>query len=217
MVGLEVEAGSAAAVEVTANGHAAVTKFGVARSPPGSSGMGRSQIPMRSGRRQGVVRAQQAVEERAPRSREPACGGATLQLPAIEDHKELKTAISSKRRTRFRCLSTKPSSTGRWSDIPRRKRRADDRRGRRCGAPRCCDGIVSAMSQAGLRPVGIDLAAFGMIRALSTTAPGSRPRDLRRRTRAERGTGRKHWGAKAMLTGVPTARSAPACTATSAT
>ena len=92
----------------------------------------------------------------------------TLRLPLIEDHGELETAI------RFQAQDQIPMPLEQavldWQVVGHAtggQRRAPHRgRGRRRPA-RHARGLMEALSRAGLRPVGIDLSAFGMIRALA--------------------------------------------------
>ena len=96
----------------------------------------------------------------------------TLRLPLIEDRRELETAI------RFQAQDHIPMpleqavldwqvvghSTGengeRQVDVVAVAARRD-----------MLSGLMSALNRAGLRPVGIDLSAFGMIRALAGETP----------------------------------------------
>jgi type IV pilus assembly protein PilM len=170
VVGLDVEAGSAAAVEVVANGHAAVTRFGMAGLPSGVFRDGEVSDPDALGRELKELFARNKL------SRNVRLGIAnqrvavrTLQLPAIEDHKELQTAVAFQAQDQipmpldqavleWQVVGHSAGSNGeRLIDVVVVAARRDAVR-----------GVVSAMRQAGLRPVGIDLAAFGMIRALSS-------------------------------------------------
>jgi type IV pilus assembly protein PilM len=170
VVGLDVEAGSVAATEVAANGEVAVSKFGV--------------VPLASGVfRDGEVSDADALGEafkelftRNRLSKNVRLGVAsqrvavrTFRMPAIDDRKELETAI------RFQAEDQMPMpldqavfdwqvvghSTGesgeRFADVVAVAARRDS-----------LGGLIGALRQAGLRPVGIDLSAFGMIRALAS-------------------------------------------------
>ena len=169
VVGLDVEAGSVAATEVATNGHAAISKFGT--------------IPLGSGVfRDGMVSDPETLGEafkelfaRNRLARNVRLGIAsqrvvvrTMRLPAIEDRKEFETAV------RFQAEEQIPMPLDQavldWQTV-----------GHSTGAngERFCDvvavaarrdgltGLLRATSQAGLRPIGIDLSAFAMIRALA--------------------------------------------------
>jgi len=169
-VGLDLEAGSVAAVEVTENGHAAVTRFGVMGLPAGVFRDGEvadadalagtlkelfSRNKLSKNVRLGLASQRVAVR--------------MLQLPVIEDQKELETAIQ------FQAQEQVPMPMDQavldWQVVGRSNGES--------GEPRldvivvaarreAVSGAVSVLTQAGLRPVGIDLSAFGMLRALST-------------------------------------------------
>lgn len=173
VVGLDVEAGSVAAAEVAANGHVAVSRFGVV---PLGSGV------FRDGEVSDAEALGEALKELFVRNRlaknvrlgvaSQRVAVRTLRMPAIEDPKELETAI------RFQAEDQMPMpleqavldwqvvghSTGengeRFADVVAVAARRDS-----------LGGLIGALRQAGLRPVGIDLSAFGMIRAL-TSGPG---------------------------------------------
>ena len=169
-VGLDLEAGSAAAVEVASNGHVAVTKFGMEALPSGAFRdgevadadalsavlkelFGRNRLSKNA--RLGLASQRVAVR--------------TLRLPAIEDPKELKTAVEFQARDEipmpldqavldWQVVGHTIGENGeRMVDVVVVAARRE-----------AVHGVVSAMRQAGLRPVGIDLAAFGMIRALAS-------------------------------------------------
>jgi type IV pilus assembly protein PilM len=169
VVGLEVEAGSVAATEVATNGDVSVAKFGVAPLGAGVFSEGEVSNPEALGdalkelfsghKLSKAVRVGLASQRVAVR---------TLRLPAIDDHNELETAI------RFQAQDHIPMplehavldwqvvghSTGesgeRHVDVVAVAARRD-----------MLNGLMTALTRAGLRPVGIDLSAFGMIRALA--------------------------------------------------
>jgi type IV pilus assembly protein PilM len=169
LVGLDIEAGSVAAAEVGVNGHTAVGKFGI--------------VPLGAGVfREGEVTDAEALAEalkelfaKGKLSRTVRVGVAsqriavrTLRLPQINDKDELETAI------RFQAQDHIPMplenavldwqvvghSTGengeRQVDVVAVAARRD-----------ALGGLMEALNRASLRPVGIDLSAFGMLRALS--------------------------------------------------
>src|SRR5215207_6069940 len=169
VVGLDVEAGSIAAAEVSANGHVAVTRFGTLAMGPGVFREGEVSDPESLG---------QALKELFARnklSKSVRLGLAsqrvavrTLRLPAIEDHKELKTAI------RFQAQDLIPMPLDQavldWQVVGH----VAGENGERlidvvvvAARRETLRGLMAALRNAGLQPVGIDLSAFGMIRALA--------------------------------------------------
>ncbi len=180
VVGLEIEAGSVAATEVRSNGHAEVVGHGVAALAPGVFREGEAadvdalgealkslfaEHKLSKGVRLGIGNQRIVVR--------------TLDLPRIEKPAELETAI------RFQASDQMPmpldeavldwqlvgSSTGpagepRISVVVVAARRD------------MVEALLSAVRKADLRPVGIDLSAFGMIRALrDRDAAGVEPPD----------------------------------------
>lgn len=170
IVGLDVETGSVAAVEVAVNGHTAVTRFGIAGLP---SGVFRDGEVADEG---ALAQTLKELFSRNKLSKNVRLGLAsqrvavrTLQLPAIDDHKELETAIE------FQAQDQVPMPLDQavidWQVVGHSTGESGERMidvivvaARRDAV----SGVVSVMREAGLRPVGIDLAAFGMIRALSS-------------------------------------------------
>jgi type IV pilus assembly protein PilM len=169
VVGLEIEAGSIAATEVRANGHPEVVGHGVAPLDPGVFREGEAsdvdalaaalkalfaEHKLSKGVRLGIGNQRIAVR--------------TLDLPRIEKPAELETAI------RFQASEqvpmpldeavldwqvvgngTGPSGEPRISVVVVAARRET------------VEALLSALRKADLRPAGIDLSAFGMIRALT--------------------------------------------------
>jgi type IV pilus assembly protein PilM len=172
VVGLDIEAGSVAAAEVASNGHSAVGKFamlpldsGIFRdgevSDPDALGGSLKEL-FSKGKLSKNVRAGVASHRVAVR---------TLRLPQIDDHKELETAI------RFQAQEHIPMPLDQaildWQVVGHSTGQNGERNidvvvvaARRD----MLGGLMEAMNKAGLRPVGIDLSAFGMIRALSREA-----------------------------------------------
>src|SRR5215218_2989149 len=165
VVGLDLEAGSVAAVEVVANGHTAVTKFGMVALPSGVVRDGESSDS------EALGEALKELFSRHKLSKNVRLGIAsqkvavrTLQLPAIEDHKELQTAVEFQAQVPmpldqavldWQVVGHSLGENGqRLIDVVVVAARRDAFR-----------GVVSATRHAGLRLIGIDLAAFGMIRA----------------------------------------------------
>jgi type IV pilus assembly protein PilM len=169
VVGLDVEAGSVAAAEVAENGHVAVTRFGTIDIGSGVFRDGEVTDPSALGE------ALKELFARHKLSKSVRLGIAsqkvavrTLRLPQIDDHKELETAV------RFQAQDQIPMPLDQavmdWQVVSHSSG-ADGERlidvvavaARR----EALSGLTLALRQAGLRPVGIDLSAFGMIRALS--------------------------------------------------
>lgn len=169
IVGLDVEAGGVAATEVAANGESAVAKFGIAPLPAGVFGEGEVSDPEALGdalkelfsehKLSKTVRVGLASQRVAVR---------TLRLPAIEDHGELETAI------RFQAQDHIPMPLEHavfdWQVVGRSTGENGEAHIDVVAVAARRDmlgGLMRALSRAGLRPVGVDLSAFGMIRALA--------------------------------------------------
>jgi type IV pilus assembly protein PilM len=175
MVGLDIEAGSVAASEVQRNGRTQVTRFGV--------------VPLGSGAfREGEVADSSALGEALKQlfsdhklSKNVRLGIAnqrvavrTLRLPKIDDPQELETAV------RFQAQDHIPMPLEQavidWQVVGRTT--AEDGSERfdvvTIAARRdMLASLMEAMAEANLKPSGIDLSAFGMVRALAREAhPG---------------------------------------------
>jgi type IV pilus assembly protein PilM len=168
VVGLDVEAGSVAATEVASNGDSAVTRFGMASLGAGTFNEGEVSDPDALGdslkemfsehKLSKTVRVGLASQRVAVR---------TLRLPLIEDHGELETAI------RFQAQDHIPMPLEQavldWQVVGHATGENGERQIDVVAVAARRDmlgGLMQALSRAGLRPVGIDLSAFGMIRAL---------------------------------------------------
>jgi type IV pilus assembly protein PilM len=169
LVGLDVQAGSVAATEVLSNGHTAVTRFGTVSLPPGVVREGE----VTDGEQ--LTAALKDLFARNKLSKPVRLGLASqrvavrvLRLPAIDDHKELQTAV------RFQAQDLIPMPLDQavldWQVVGHVSGEGGERLlevvvvAARREAVR---GMISALRDAGLRPVGVDLSAFGMIRALA--------------------------------------------------
>ena len=166
-VGLDIEAGSIAALEVNGDGRS-VTRVAIAPLQPGTFADGEIRDPdalassLRSlfaenglGKSVRLGIANQAVVVR------------TLHLPLIEDEKELETAIRFQAHDQIpmpldqavldhRVLRRQPGPEGeRQMDVLVVAARRD-----------MVSRLLEVLRSAGLTPQGIDLSAFGMIRAL---------------------------------------------------
>lgn len=168
IVGLDIETGSIAATEVRNNGSRAVSRTAIAPLDPGvvnegevldSAALSGALKGLFSSHKLGkVVRLGIANQRVVVR---------TMQLPLIEDDKEIDTAV------RFRAQDQIPMPLDQAVLDHRVVSRGTGPDGERqmevlaVAARR--DMVISlleALRAAGLQPMGIDLSAFGMIRAL---------------------------------------------------
>ena len=168
-VGLDVEAGSVAATEVRSNGHVAVTRYGVLPLGPGVSREGEVTDPQELG----AALKQLFAEHQLSKSVRLGVANQrvavrTLRLPPIENRSELETAI------RFQAQDHIPMPLDQavldWQVVGRGTNPAGDEYIEVVTVAARRDmvgGALEALRLAGLRPVGIDHAAFGMIRALA--------------------------------------------------
>src|SRR3954468_13306766 len=169
VVGLDMEAGTVAATEVASNGDSAVTRFATATLGAGTFSEGEVSDPDALGdslkalfsehKLSKTVRVGLASQRVAVR---------TLRLPLIEDHGELETAI------RFQAQDHIPMPLEQavldWQVVGHATGENGERQIDVVAVAARRDmlgGLMKALSRAGLRPVGIDLSAFGMIRALA--------------------------------------------------
>lgn len=177
VVGLDIEAGSVAATEVTSNGSIELGNSGIAQLGPGitregevtdGDALGEALKEMfgthnlSSNVRIGIANQRVVVR--------------TLRLPQIDKREEIETAI------RFQAPDQIPMPLDEavldWqvleaSPETERARQMDVVvvAARREGVA----GLVRACRSAGLKPIGIDVSAFGMIRALSGQLPSIQP------------------------------------------
>lgn len=179
LVGLDIEAGSIAAAQIKSNGSVEVTAAGIAPLPPGVFHEGEVADPEALA---GALKSLFAAHKLSKKVR-LGIGNQrvivrTLRLPAIDDPKELDTAI------RFQAQEQIPMPLDQAilehqvvGGVPAQE-----------DSPPMVDVVVVAarremigsflgpIKRAGLEAVGIDLSAFGMIRALAgaeVSAPGS--------------------------------------------
>lgn len=173
VVGLDIEAGSIAATEVRSNGKTEVTGQGVMALAPGifregevvdADALGAAIKELftqnklsRNGVRLGIANQRVAVR--------------SMRLPAIEDRDELETAI------RFQAQDHIPmpldQSVLDWQVVGHSQGENGDRRVEVVAVAARRDmlqQVMKALSVGGVRPIGIDHAAFGMIRALAREA-----------------------------------------------
>jgi type IV pilus assembly protein PilM len=173
LVGLDIEAGSIAASEVQANGSVRVAKTGIAPLEPGVFREGEVSDPdaltealkdlfssHKLGKSVRLGLANQRVAVRA------------LRMPLIENEAELETALRFQAQDHipmplehavldFQVVNRTVEDDGtRQMDVIAVAARRD-----------MIEAMLAALRGAGLRPVGIDLSAFGMIRALARRQP----------------------------------------------
>ena len=168
IVGLDIEAGSIAATEVRSNGGIEVIGHGVLPLPAGIFREGEvadadalgdaikelfSEHKLSRNVRLGIANQRVAVR--------------SMKLPAIDDHDELETAI------RFQAQDHIPmpleQSVLDWQIVGHSQGEGGERRVEVVAVAARRDmlqQVMRAMRAGGLRPIGIDHSAFGMIRAL---------------------------------------------------
>jgi type IV pilus assembly protein PilM len=175
VVGLDVEAGSIAATEVRINGSVEVAKTGVVPLEPGVFREGEVSDA------EGLTQALKTLFGRHKLGKTVRLGIAnqrvavrSLRLPFIEDRDELETAI------RFQAQDHIPMPLEHavmdYEVVDRSAGEGGERRMDVVAVAARRDMIEAMLEPlrgAGLRPVGIDLSAFGMIRALKGAGSGS--------------------------------------------
>ncbi|MDX6662191.1 MAG: type pilus assembly protein PilM [Solirubrobacterales bacterium] len=175
-VGLDIEAGSIAAVEVSVNGSTRIAQTAIA---PLSAGIVKEGEVMDAAEL-GVSLKALFAEHKLSKSVRLGVANQriavrTLQLPLIEDPDELDTAV------RFQAQEHIPMPlTQAVIDYQVVGRQREDEGGHMevvvVAARRdMLEAPLQALRAAGLRPVGLDLAAFGMIRALGAEQAGVDP------------------------------------------
>jgi type IV pilus assembly protein PilM len=169
VVGVDIETGSAAATQLEVNGATRVVGTAIAPLGPGVMRDGEVVEPESLG----AALKDMFAEHKLPRNVRVGIASQrvvvrTIRLPLIEKHSELETAI------RFQAAEQIPMPLDQavldWrvleSDLALREARQMDvvvvaaRRD-------TVAGFTNALRTAGLRPVGVDVSAFAMIRALA--------------------------------------------------
>ncbi len=172
VVGLDIEAGSVAATEVEFNGTARVTKTAIGSLPPGAFDEGEVVDSEALG---GALRTLFAEHKLAKTVRlgiaNQRVSVRAMHLPLIEDPDELDTAV------RFQAQDQLPMPLDEavldYQVVGKGTNEDGDRQMDLVAVAARRDMLVAlseSMRAAGLRPVGIDLSAFAMIRALSGEA-----------------------------------------------
>lgn len=173
LVGLEVEADSVAAAEVHVNGSAQLVASGVAPLAPGAVDDGEVANPEAVAE---ALRSLFAANKLSPRVRLGIANQRvvvrTLRLPAIEDPKELVAAVRFSAQEQIpmpieeavldhRVVGGAPAVEGMPPQLDVVVVAARSR---------MIDAWLDVLRAADLQPVGIDLSAFGLIRALGDVA-----------------------------------------------
>jgi type IV pilus assembly protein PilM len=176
VVGLDIEAGSVAATEVKANGSISVTASAIGGLAPGVFHEGEVVEPDRLADSLKGLFSEHKLSKRV----RLGVGNQrvvvrTVRLPAVEDPKELDAAV------RFQAQEQIPMPL---DQAVLEHQVVGGVTAEEGGAPQVDVMVIAArkemiasfvdpIRQAGLYPIGIDLSAFGMIRALATE--GARP------------------------------------------
>jgi type IV pilus assembly protein PilM len=168
-VGLEIETGSIAATEIRNGGSSAVSRTAIASLPSGVVNEGEVQDPEQLSKELRAFFAKnklgKAVRLGVANQRVVV---RTMRLPLIEDEGELDTAIRFQAQEHIpmpleqavldhQIIAKQKGTDGeRHMDVVAVAARRD-----------MVSSLLASLRKAGLRPVGIDLSAFGMIRALN--------------------------------------------------
>jgi type IV pilus assembly protein PilM len=172
VVGLEIEAGSVAATEVHVNGRPEVIGHGIMELEPGvfSEGEVADVDHLAEALRDLVAQNKLGKDVRLGLANQRVVVR-VLHLPLIEDPKELDAAV------RFQAQEQLPmpsdQATIDWQLIPPPADSVGDGMDIVAVAARTdmVERATQAIRGAGLRPIGIDHSAFGMIRALGHARP----------------------------------------------
>ena len=172
VVGLDIEAGSIAATEVRGNGSLQVTASAIGPLPPGAFHEGE----VLDGDRLASALKSLFAEHKLAKQVRLGVGNQrvvvrTLRLPAIEDPKELQAAVRFQAQEQMpmpldqavlehQVVGGVPAEEGSTPqvDVVVVAARRD-----------MVSSFIDPIRRAGLEPVGVDLSAFGMIRALADT------------------------------------------------
>lgn len=172
-VGLEIEAGGIAATEVRVNGSPGVVKTAITSLEPGivAEGEVRDSAALSAALKSFFAENKLGKAVRLGVANQRVVVR-TLRLPLIEDAKELDTAIRFQAQDHIPmpldqavlehqvvARQSGPEGDGQMDVVAVAARRD------------MISALVTALRRAGLRPTGIDLSAFGMIRALTAGSP----------------------------------------------
>jgi type IV pilus assembly protein PilM len=177
VVGLDIEAGSVAASEVTVNGGVRLGRTAVAPLPPGVTREGEVVDP------EALGAALKEMFADAKLARAVRVGVAsqkvmvrTLTMPRIEDDKELEAAIRFQAADQIAMPLDNAVLDWQVLDADATTSAAQQMRVVLVAARKeTVNGLVEGVRAAGLRPVGIDVSAFAMIRALAPELPAIGP------------------------------------------
>jgi type IV pilus assembly protein PilM len=176
VVGLEIEAGSVAATEVHVNGRAEVIGHGIMELEPGLFSEGEvADVDHLAEALHELISVNKLGKEVRLGVANQRVVVRVLHLPLIEDPKELDSAV------RFQAQEQLPmpadQATIDWQLIPPPNGNAVEGMNVVAVAARTdmVDRATQAMRKAGLRPIGIDHSAFGMIRAYGHAPPAAQP------------------------------------------
>jgi type IV pilus assembly protein PilM len=173
VVGLDFETGSIAATEVRSNGERSVGRTAIAPLPPGvvTDGEVRDTEQLAGSLRELFAHHKLSKSVRLGIANQRVVVR-TIQLPLIEDPEELDSAV------RFRAQDEIPMPLDQavldHRVLAKRNGPEGERQMEVLAVAARRDMVITlleALRKAGLAPVGIDLSAFGMIRALSAGRP----------------------------------------------
>jgi type IV pilus assembly protein PilM len=172
IVGLDIEAGSVAAAEVRVNGGVTVARHGLVPLPPGAFREGEvADADLLAGAIKELFASHKLPKTVRVGVANQRVVVRTLRLPPIENPAELETAIRFQAQDHipmpleqavldWEVVRTAPGDEGSpVVDVVVVAARRD-----------MVSNLTRALQKAGLRPAGIDLSAFGMIRALAGEA-----------------------------------------------
>lgn len=174
VVGLDIEAATVAATEVVVNGDVRLGRSGIAPIPPGATREGEVSDPEALS----AAIKDLFAEHKLPRNVRVGIANQrvvvrALRLPFIDDDKELDSAV------RFQAQEDLAmpidQSVFDWQRLrPNAELRSEGKIDVVVVAARreMVNDLIKVVRDAGLRPVGLDVSAFGMIRALSKDTDG---------------------------------------------
>jgi type IV pilus assembly protein PilM len=178
VVGLDIEAGSIAAAEVKSNGDVHLSRAAIQPLQAGAFHEGEVADPERLGDELKSFFSEHKLSKRVRLGiANQRVVVRTLRLPAIEDHKEMEAAV------RFQAQEQIPMPL---DQAVLEHQVVGGVQAEEGNAPQVDVVVVAArrdmvssfldpIRRAGLEPVGVDLSAFGMIRALAGAGPDGVP------------------------------------------